>query len=149
MIQICRSFCSKQFCIIHFFSYYIFYSLTGKLNFDIDFFQVLIYCNFFDNFFDNLFDVIIRVGNRLVPHWVNPLTPKITDFLTHFCSLLPKRKGEYIMTKPCIHNVFGPPLSIYEVRITLPFTGKPIWQILLKKVSKIWNFFFILFFSNG
>ena len=64
-----------------------------------------------------------------IPFWLNPLTPKITDFLTHFWPLLPKRKREYITTKPCIHNVFGSPLSIYEVRITLSCTGKPIWRI--------------------
>ena len=68
---------------------------------------------------------------------INPLTPKITDFLTHNCFLLPKRKREYIMTKPCIHNVFGSPVSIYEVKITLSCTAKPIWWILLKKVPKI------------
>ena len=77
---------------------------------------------------------------------INPLTPKITDFLTHFRPLLPKRKKEYIMTKPCIHNVFGSLLSIYEVKITLSSTGKPIWRILFKKVPKIWNFFFYSFF---
>ena len=38
---------------------------------------------------------------------INPLTPKVTDFLTHFWPLLTKRKREYIMTKPCIHNFFG------------------------------------------
>ena len=42
--QICRSFRSKQFCIITFFC--ISYNLTGKWNLDIDFFQVLTYCNF-------------------------------------------------------------------------------------------------------
>ena len=57
---------------------------------------------------------------------INPLTPKITDFLTHFWPLLTKRKKEYIMTKPRIHNVFGSPHSIYEVKITLSCTGKPI-----------------------
>ena len=62
--------------------------------------------------------------------YLNPLTPKITDFLTHFRPLLTKWKREYIMTKPCIHNVFGSPLSIYEVKITLSCTGKPIWRIL-------------------
>ena len=77
----------------------------------------------------------------------NPLTPRITDFLTHFWSLLPNWKREYIMTKLCIHNAFGSPLSINEVKITLPSTGKPIWQILFKKVPKIWNLFFILFFQ--
>ena len=66
----------------------------------------------------------------------NPLTPKITDFLTHFWPLLPRRKREYIVTKPCIHNVFGSPLSIYKVKITLPCIGKQIWQILFKKVPK-------------
>ena len=76
----------------------------------------------------------------------NPLTPKITDFLSHFCPLLPKRKREYIMTKPCKHNVFGSPLSIYKVKITLSCIRKPIWRILLKKVPKIWNFFFYSFF---
>ena len=68
---------------------------------------------------------------------INPLTPKITNFLTHFWPLLPKRKREYIMTKPCILNIFGSPLSIYEVKITLPCTGKRIWRILFKKVPKI------------
>ena len=63
----------------------------------------------------------------------NPLTSKIAHFLTYFWPLLTKRK----MTKPYIHNVFGSPLSIYEVKITLPCTGKPIWQILFKKVPKI------------
>ena len=82
--------------------------------------------------------------NRFV--YINQLTPKITDFLTHFWSLLPKRKREYIMTKPCINNAFGSPLSIYEVKITLPCTGIPIWQILLKIVAKIWNLFFYSFF---
>ena len=77
---------------------------------------------------------------------MNPLTPKVTDFLTHFWPVLPKRKREYIMTKPCIYNVFGSPLSIYEVKITLSCTGKPIWRILLKKVPKIWNFFFYSYF---
>ena len=76
----------------------------------------------------------------------NPLTPKITDFLTHFWPLLTKRKRECIITKPCILNIFRSPLSIYDVKITLPYTGKPIWRILFKKVPKIWNFFFILFF---
>ena len=66
----------------------------------------------------------------LVNFVINPLTPKITDFLTHFWPLLTKRKREYIMTKPCIRNVFGSPLSIYEVKITLLCTGKPIWRIL-------------------
>ena len=70
-------------------------------------------------------------------YFLNPLTPKITDFLTHFWPLSTKRKKEYIMTKPCIHNVFGSPLSIYEVKITLSSTGKLIWRILLKKVPKI------------
>ena len=69
---------------------------------------------------------------------INPLTPKITDFLTHFWPLSTKRK-------PCIHNVFGSPLLIYEVKITLACTGKPIWLILFLKVAKIWNFFKILF----
>ena len=78
---------------------------------------------------------------------MNPLTPKITDFLTHFWPLLTKRKREYIMTKPCIFNIFGSPLSIYEVKITLPCTGKPVWRILFKKVPKVWKFFFILFFQ--
>ena len=68
---------------------------------------------------------------------INPLTPKSADFLIYFWPLLTKRKREYIMTKPCIHNVFESPLSIYEVKITLPCTGKPIWQILFKKVPKI------------
>ena len=62
---------------------------------------------------------------------------EITDFSTHFWPLLTKRKREYIMTKPCIHNVFGSPRPIYEVKITLSCTGKPIWRILLKKVPKI------------
>ena len=75
-----------------------------------------------------------------------PLTPEITDFLTHFWPLLPKRKREYIMTKPCVHNVFGSPLSIYEVEITLPCTGKPIWHILLKKSTENLKFFFYYFF---
>ena len=44
VIQICRSFSSKQFCIIIFFR--ISYNLTEKWNLDIDFFQVLTYCNF-------------------------------------------------------------------------------------------------------
>ena len=44
--KICRSFCDKQFCIITFSR--IFYSLTGKLNFDIDFFKVLISYNFYN-----------------------------------------------------------------------------------------------------
>ena len=70
---------------------------------------------------------------------LNPLTPKITDFLTDFWPLLTKRKREYIyiMTKPSLHNVFGSPLSIYEAKITLSCTGKPIWRILFKKVPKI------------
>ena len=42
-IKICRSFYSKQFCIITFFR--ISYSLTGKWNFHIDYFQVLTYCD--------------------------------------------------------------------------------------------------------
>ena len=80
---------------------------------------------------------------RLILHhlftflFTNPLTPKITDFLTRFWPLLPKRKREYIMTKPCMFNNFVSPLSIYEVKITLPCTGKPIWRILLKKLPKI------------
>ena len=45
-------------------------------------------------------------AGRFFSDQVNPLTPKITDFLTHFCPLLPKRKKEYIMTKPCILNIF-------------------------------------------
>ena len=77
---------------------------------------------------------------------LNPLTPKIADFLTHFCPLLTKRKREYIMSKPCIHNVFGSPLSSYEVKITLSCTGKPICRILFEKVPKIWNYFFYYFF---
>ena len=40
----CKSFCNKQFCIITFFC--VSYSLTGKWNFDIDFFQVSTYYNF-------------------------------------------------------------------------------------------------------
>ena len=51
------------------------------------------------------------------------------------------------MIKPCIHNVFGSPLSIYEVKITLSCTGKLRWRILFKKVPNIWNFVFILFFQ--
>ena len=69
--------------------------------------------------------------------FLNPLTPKITDFLTHFWPLLPKRKRDYIMTKLCILAIFGSPLLIYEVKITLPCTEKPIWRILFKKVPKI------------
>ena len=76
----------------------------------------------------------------------DPLTPKITDCLTHFWPLLTKRKREYIMTKPYIPNVFGSPLSIYKVKITLSFTGKPIWRILFKKVPKIKIFFYLFFF---
>ena len=84
-----------------------------------------------------------RKGNReiilgiLIEHIFNPLTPKITYFLNHFWPILPKQKGEYIMTKPCILNILGSPLSIYEVKITLPCTGKPIWRILFKKVPEI------------
>ena len=69
--------------------------------------------------------------------FINPLTPKITDFLTHFCPLLPKRKREYIITKPCILSIFGSPFPIYKVKITLPCTGKSIWLILFKKLPKI------------
>ena len=36
--------CSKKFRIITFFR--VSYNLTGKWNLDIDFFQVLTYCNF-------------------------------------------------------------------------------------------------------
>ena len=43
-IQVCRSFCSKQFCIIILCR--ILYNLTGKRNLDIDFFQALTYCIF-------------------------------------------------------------------------------------------------------
>ena len=43
-IQICKSFGSKQFCIIMFCR--ISYNSTGKRNLDIDFFKVLTYCNF-------------------------------------------------------------------------------------------------------
>ena len=50
------------------------------------------------------------------------------------------------MTEPCILNILGSPLSIYEVKITLPCTGKPIWRILFKKLPKIRNFFFNSFF---
>ena len=72
--------------------------------------------------------------------------PKITDFLTHFWSLLRKRKREYIVTKPCILNIFGSPLSIYEVKITLPCTGKPMRWILLKKSTENLKFFFLFTF---
>ena len=97
-------------------------------------------------------DFLTTLSNKLLLvypclQYINPLTPKITHFLTHFWSLLPKRKREYIMTKPCILNIFGSPLSIYEVKNTLPCTGKPIWRILFQKVPKIGNFFFILFFQ--
>ena len=68
------------------------------------------------------------------------------QFLTHFWPLLPKRKREYIMTKPCILNIFVSPLSIYKVKITLPCTENPIWRILLKKLPKICNSFFSFFF---
>ena len=51
-----------------------------------------------------------------------------------------------LMSKPCIINIFGSPLSIYEVKITLLCTGKPIWRILSKKVPKIRNSFFYSFF---
>ena len=78
--------------------------------------------------------------------YLNPLTPKIIDFLIHFCPLLPMRKREYIMTKPCIFNIFGSSLSIYEVKITLPCTGKPIWRILFEKSTKNLKFFFYCFF---
>ena len=100
-------------------------------------------CNQFTNFIleqgDGFYETIIFSDEAYfhLNRYLNPLTPKTTDFLTHFWPLLPKRNRQYIMTKPCIHNVFGSPLSIYEVRITLPCTGKPIWQILLKKVPKI------------
>ena len=40
-IQICRSLCSKEFCIITFF--HISYNLIGKWNLDIEIFQVLTY----------------------------------------------------------------------------------------------------------
>ena len=43
-IQICRSFCSKQYCTITFCR--ISYNLTKKWNIGIDFFQVLTLCNF-------------------------------------------------------------------------------------------------------
>ena len=78
-----------------------------------------------------------KVARKLYQTLINPLTPKITDFLNHFWLLLTKRKREYIMTKSCIHNIFGSPLSIYEVKITLSCTGKPIWRVLLQKVPKI------------
>ena len=43
-VHICRSFRSKQFCIMTFFR--ISYNLTRKWNLEIDFFQVLTYYNF-------------------------------------------------------------------------------------------------------
>ena len=58
-----------------------------------------------------------------------------------------RKKREYIMTKPCMNNVFGSPRSIYEVKIKLSCTGKSIWRILLKKVPKIWNFLLFFFFK--
>ena len=79
--------------------------------------------------------IVLSINITEIP--VNSLTPKITDFLTHFWPMLTKRKREYIMTKPCIHNVFGSLISIYKVKITLPCTGKQLWQILFKKVPKI------------
>ena len=81
------------------------------------------------------------ISERVMRIEINSLTPKITEFLTHFCPLLPMRKREYIMTKPCIINIFGFPFSIYKVKIILPCTGKPIWRFLFKKLPKIWNFF--------
>ena len=42
--KFCKSLCSIQFCIKTFFR--ISYNLSGKWNFDIDFFQVEIQCNF-------------------------------------------------------------------------------------------------------
>ena len=51
------------------------------------------------------------------------------------------------MTKRCIHNVFGSPRSIYEVKITLSCTEKPIWRILFLKVPKIKKKILIFFFQ--
>ena len=42
-IQICRSLCRKYYCMITFFR--VSYNLTGKWNFDIDFFRIWICCN--------------------------------------------------------------------------------------------------------
>ena len=43
-IQTCRSLCSKKFFITTFSR--ILYDLTEKWNLDIDFYKILIYCNF-------------------------------------------------------------------------------------------------------
>ena len=51
------------------------------------------------------------------------------------------------MTKPCIHNVFGSPLSIYEVKITLSCTGKQYGGFNFKKYRKFEIFFIHFFFK--
>ena len=73
---------------------------------------------------------------------INTLTPIIIDFLTHFWPLLTKQKREYIMTKPCINNVFGSPLSIYEV-----VHCKTNMADLILKSSENLNFFLFFFFQ--
>ena len=74
---------------------------------------------------------------------INPLTPKITDFLTHFCFLLPKRKKEYIMTKLCIHNIFWvSSFDLWSQNYIIEHWKTNMADFILKSTENLKFFFF-------
>ena len=85
--------------------------------------------------------------NWLDPQHISALTPKITDCLTHFWPLLPKRKREYIMTEPCIHNVLSLLFRFMKSKLHYHALENQYGRFYSKKYRKF-EIFFILFFSK-
>ena len=75
----------------------------------------------------------------------DPLTPKITDFLTHFWPLLTKRKTEYIMTKPCI-MFLGLLFRFLKPELHYRALENQYGRFYFKKYRKFEIFFLFFFF---
>ena len=94
----------------------------------------------------NIFYALMWLTESRYNH-LNPLTPKIADFLTYFWPLLTKRKREYIMTKPCIIMFLDLLFRFIKSKLRYRELENQYGRFFLKKYRKFEIFFILLFFK--